>query len=220
MLKVLEIFHSIDGEGLRTGELATFVRLAGCNLACRFCDTAYSIKPKDDTIQEMSVDEIISNVKYKNVTITGGEPLLQEETLDLIKALCEKDFKVNVETNGTIGIKFRHENLFYTVDYKCIYSGHNEQMNPEAFTNLLGTDVVKCVIASKEDFDDALAFFDAYLGNRPDHARPWLYLSPVFGKIQPVEIVDLVKENLPDMTKVRVQVQLHKIIWDPAARLV
>lgn len=214
MLPVLEIFDSIDGEGLRTGELATFIRLQGCNLHCCFCDTAYSIPEKNKNVKMMSVEEIVKNTHYRNVTLTGGEPLIHNETPKLIMALIEAGHEVNVETNGTMPTGVHLKNLFYTVDYKCIYSGMNDKMNPSAFNELLPTDCVKCVVATIEDMEDALKWYNKFYSVREVQYRPILYFSPVFGKIEPVDIVNWVKgKNLQE--RVRVQVQLHKIIWDP-----
>ena len=218
-LPVLEIFHSIDGEGTRTGELATFIRLKGCNLHCCYCDTAYSIPQNYESAVLMRVEEILDRVKYHNVTITGGEPLIHEGTVELIKALVDAGHHVNIETNGTKDTIWHIPGMFYTVDYKCLYSRMNDKMKPEAFCGLNGEDVVKMVVADVVDLKDGLKWYNKFYGNKDTENRPWLYLSPVFGKIEPKSIVEFMHyNNLQD--KVRVQVQLHKIIWDPSARLV
>lgn len=219
MLPVLEIFHSIDGEGIRTGELATFVRLKGCNLHCVFCDTAYSIPMNDKGVTKMEVNEIVANCKYHNVTITGGEPLIHSETMQLVEELILAGHHVNIETNGTKDTTTHFPNMFYTVDYKTIYSGHSGEMNPSAFSNLTANDVVKVVAANREDLEDAYNWFTKFYGHLAPIERPWLYISPVFGKIEPSELVDWVKEKNLDC-KTRVQVQLHKIIWNPNERMV
>ena len=219
MLPVLEIFHSIDGEGLRTGELATFIRLQGCNLHCKFCDTAYSIPLKNRNANEMEIKEIVANCKYRNVTITGGEPLIHSETMQLVEELVLAGHEVNIETNGTQDTTTHLPNMFYTVDYKTIYSGHSGDMNPAAFCHLTPNDVVKIVAANREDLEDAYDWFVKFYDHLATVERPWLYISPVFGKITPAELVDWVKEKNLDY-KTRVQVQLHKIIWDPNARMV
>lgn len=219
MLPVLEMFDSIDGEGTRTGELATFIRLQGCNLHCCFCDTAYSIPMKNKNVNEMSVEEIVANTHYHNVTITGGEPLIHEETWKLIQELILAGHHVNIETNGTMDTTFHLPNMFYTVDYKCKYSKMNDKMNPKSFCGLGGNDVVKMVVATEEDMEDGLDWYNKFYASRANVDRPWLYFSPVFGKIEPVQIVEFVKKhNLQHKT--RVQVQLHKIIWDPKEKMV
>lgn len=125
-MRVNEIFKSIDGEGLRTGELTTFIRLAGCNLRCSYCDTCYALKNSNGT--EMSVDEIVKKAKkmdYRNITLTGGEPLIHKDVDDLISKLCENGFYVNIETNGSVPIDkyITNKNIILTMDYKLPSSG-------------------------------------------------------------------------------------------------
>ena len=219
-MKVVEIFGSIDGEGKRTGQLATFIRLAGCNLRCVYCDTKYSF---DTTkAKDMSIDEIVVECKkigYHNITLTGGEPLLNEEQVEfLIYALCNNGFQVNVETNGSINLwnltterELQGLDLFFTVDFKTKFSGMRNKMNSAAFDCLdYNKDIVKCVVANREDMQDALEYLDNF------NKKFNIWFSPVFGAIEPKEIVEYIKEyNRQDIT---VQVQLHKIIWDPQER--
>ena len=159
-MKVLEIFHSIDGEGTRAGELATFVRFAGCNLACRYCDTAYSISPKPEAVTEMSVNEIFDKVEFPNVTLTGGEPMMQKGIEELAMTLAAGGHKVNIETNGTFGPftlpVWLADKVFFTVDYKCGASGCEDKMRPEVFQALRCNDVIKCVVGSVDDLENAL----------------------------------------------------------------
>lgn len=221
MLKVMEIFHSIDGEGIRAGELTTFIRLAGCNLHCKYCDTAYSIKPNKDQFAYWTVDALVNEVKYKNVTITGGEPLLHGETMQLAEKLVKLGRNVNIETNGTIVPPPRSDEalgeIFYTVDYKCGASGHEDKMKPEVFKPLALFDVIKCVVGSWEDMENALKKLKEWIPTLGGATSPWVYFSPVFGKIEPREIVKFMQEkNL--VGKFRVQLQLHKFIWDPRER--
>jgi len=221
MLDVMEIFHSIDGEGTRAGELTTFIRLAGCNLACKYCDTAYSINPKSEAFMKMEVADIANKVLYQNVTITGGEPLLQYEVVDLCIVLSKRGISVNVETNGTIVppsfLQNISDTIFFTVDYKTGCSGHEDKMSARVFQCLSEKDVIKCVVASRQDLENALKNLKTWLPNLGEKNSPWVYFSPVFGKIQPHEIVDFMRMNF--LTgKFRVQLQLHKIIWDPSAR--
>lgn len=214
--KVIEIFGSIDGEGKRTGQLATFIRLAGCNLRCIYCDTCYSFDVSK--AQEMSLEDIlkeVDNIGYHNITLTGGEPLVNKEgAMLLIKALCEKGYQVNVETNGSIDLTefvtkryLNNWDVFFTVDYKTKYSLMNDRMNVKSFNCLdIKKDIVKCVVANREDMNDALKYLDNI-----GHFNIWF--SPVFGKIKPVELVDYIKEK--SRQDITIQVQLHKIIWDP-----
>lgn len=204
-LKVNEIFDSIDGEGKRTGELATFIRLTGCNLRCSYCDTTYAF----DEGNERDVADIAGSVTYPNVTITGGEPLCQD-IHGLIESLNGHD--INIETNGSVAIGpyMKYENVFFTIDYKCGSSGMSQAMEMKNFTMLRPRDVLKFVVGSREALQEARKVTETY---RPACA---VYVSPVWGEIEPADIVDFMKEYT--LTQWTVQVQLHKIIWDPAAR--
>lgn len=216
-MMVNEIFKSIDGEGLRTGELTTFIRLAGCNLRCSYCDTCYALKNSNGT--EMSVDEIVKKAKkmdYRNITLTGGEPLINKDVDDLISKLCENGFYVNIETNGSVPIDkyILNKNILITMDYKVPSSGVEKSMNLSNLEKLRENDVLKFVIG-KGDFERV----EQVIKNHS--IKSYIYLSPVFGEIEPVELVDFMK-NMHikgiDTSKMRVQVQLHKIIWNPNER--
>lgn len=213
---VNEIFLSIDGEGKRAGELAIFIRLAGCNLRCSYCDTAYALTA--DAGQKMSVDQILSEVNrlseniIKNVTLTGGEPLIHKDVKVLIESLLDKCYEVNVETNGSIvpPIPSKPRSLFYTMDFKCLTSDESDKMNPSALTSLTDNDVLKFVVGSIEDLDQ----MRAVIYNLNTNAK--IYISPVFGKIDPKDIVSyMMKYHMYDA---RIQLQLHKFIWDPSER--
>jgi len=215
-LVVNEIFGSIDGEGLRTGELATFIRLAGCNLRCRYCDTEYSLKISDGN--EMTIDEILSKVKkigYKNITLTGGEPLIHKNIEKLIDNLIENGYKVNIETNGAVDIeKYISKNLILTVDFKTKSSGMIKYMIKRNISLLRANDVLK-IVCNKEDFND----IEELLKN--NDIKSYIYLSPIFGEIEPSELVNFLKELHKkgiNTSKIRVQIQLHKIIWNPEER--
>lgn len=213
-MRVVEIFSSIEGEGKRAGYPCVFVRFAGCNLKCSYCDTAYAQKPEMG--EEMSIENIVDKVDsfgYGRVTLTGGEPLMQEDIYDLIDKLVDLKKEVNVETNGSLGIVHNvgyEANPFYTVDYKCLSSGMSEKMNPEVFRRLNRYDVLKFVVGSEEDMQDALRVLIVY---KP---KCVVFFSPVFGKIEPKEIVEFIKSHYMD--DVRIQLQLHKFIWDPNKR--
>lgn len=216
-MKVNEIFKSIDGEGLRTGELTTFIRLAGCNLRCSYCDTSYALKNSNGT--EMSVDEIVKMAKkydYRNITLTGGEPLIHRDVDSLISKLCENGFYVNIETNGSVPIDkyISNKNILITMDYKLPSSDVEKNMNLNNLEKLRKNDVLKFVIG-KDDFDKVKQVIEKY------SIKSYIYLSPIFGEIEPFEIVDFMKimhTQGIDTSKMRVQVQLHKIIWNPNER--
>ena len=215
-LIVNEIFGSIDGEGLRTGELATFIRLTGCNLRCSYCDTEYALKITDGT--EMTIDEILDKVKeigYKNITLTGGEPLIHKNVDKLIDKLLEEGYNLNIETNGAVDISpYIAKNLIITLDFKTNSSGMIKYMIKENFPLLREYDVLK-IVCNKNDFDDIRELL------RNNKLKSYIYLSPIFNEIEPSELVDFLKELHKegiDTSKIRVQVQLHKVIWNPNAR--
>ena len=215
-LIVNEIIGSIDGEGLRTGELATFIRLAGCNLRCTYCDTDYSLSIKDG--KEMTISEILEKVKeigYKNITLTGGEPLIHQNVEELVDELIKNDYNVNIETNGAVNITpYISKKLILTMDYKTKSSGMTKYMIKQNLPLLREYDVFK-LVCSKDDFSDIKELL------KNNSIKSYIYLSPIFDEIQPSELVDFLKELHTegfDTSKIRVQVQLHKIIWDPQKR--
>lgn len=212
---VVEIFDSIEGEGKRTGYMSTFIRFAGCNLRCSYCDTAYALSA-DDAAAEYTEDELVQLVldkPWSRVTLTGGEPMLQP-LQELVKRLCGNGCEVNIETNGAVLLpSSRPDGLFYTMDWKSPSSGMSSAMKVENLRNrLTADDVVKFVVGTPEDLDDM-----AYtISHRLPTPRPLLYVSPVWGEIEPAALVDFVRER--GLDDVCVQVQLHKIIYDPEAR--
>lgn len=209
-MKVVEIFKSIDGEGIRAGIPTTFIRLYGCNLNCSYCDTRYGCE--NNNYKEMSINEIIScviSLGVTNITLTGGEPLIHKDSFELINELCDKGYIVNIETNGSIDISDINEKAFVTIDYKCPSSNMEGHMYMNNFLELRNKDVCKFVVGSLEDLDKARKIIQNYnLENRCN-----VFLSPVFNKIEAKEIVKYILDN--NMNNCRVQLQLHKYIWDP-----
>lgn len=212
-MKVVEIFKSIDGEGKRAGLPTTFIRLYGCNLHCSYCDTRYGCE--DNNYTELSITDILNTVKklgLKSITLTGGEPLIHEDVNCLIQTLLKHGCCVNIETNGSVNIEkyCGVSGLFLTMDYKCSSSDMKNKMNLHNLTLLNTTDVLKFVVGSDKDLQDALYILNTY------YPRCQVYFSPVFGKIEPAHIVDFMLKNNLDNCKV--QLQMHKIIWDPDKR--
>ncbi len=209
---VNEIFSSIDGEGLRTGELATFIRLAGCNMRCSYCDTLYALNGNDG--RELKISEIIKKVekyKTKNITLTGGEPLIHKDVDLLIDELINKGYKVNIETNGSILIDKYLNRCLITMDYKAPSSLMEKKMLLSNIEKLTDSDVLKFVV-KESDFNTVEKTIKSY------NIKSYIYISPIFGKVEPAKIVEFMKvmsERGVNMEKVRVQVQLHKIIWNP-----
>lgn len=213
--EVVEIFSSINGEGKRAGELAVFVRLKGCNLNCSYCDTTWANK-KDATCVIMTEDEIYNKVKKENinnVTITGGEPLFRKNIDVLLKKLSDDEsLNIEIETNGSVDIKEFADiscRISFTLDYKLNGSGMEEYMKTDNYSYISSKDTVKFVVSDRNDLNKAKQIIDTF---RLDE-RCNVYLSPVFGRIEPKEIVEFMKEQ--NMNKVRIQLQLHKFIWDP-----
>lgn len=214
--KIVEIFDSIEGEGKRSGQLATFVRTAGCNLRCSYCDTLYALSEKNCEYTELTSDEIISrlNPLYRKVTLTGGEPLFHPNIKELISEMCSQGYEVNVETNGSIRVApFRvTDNIFFTIDYKLPCSGMENRMNKDAFLELTKEDVVKFVIGTKEDCDKTIEVVRMLQSHYDNDEMPQIYLSAVCGKISHADIVTFMK-NHKELSNARIQLQMHKIIW-------
>lgn len=213
-MRVVEIFKSIEGEGKRSGMVCTFIRLFGCNLKCSYCDTVYGWdeKFKKDTV-EMTVKDIVMDVVdlgCECVTITGGEPLIHDDIYELIEQLLSKGFWVNVETNGSIYPELRRPSLFYTMDFKTLSSGMSDKMNLQAIKDLRSSDVLKFVVGSVEDMNQAVQVLQQLT------TKPTIYFSPVFGTMQPKEIVEYIIGH--KLHHCQLQLQLHKLVWDPDKR--
>ncbi len=216
--KVAEIFTSINGEGTKAGQTAVFVRFTGCNLNCSYCDTKWANEP-DAEYTLMTDKEILSRIKetgIKNVTLTGGEPLLREGIYELLEEISKDGFlQSEIETNGSIDLKpfCDIENRpSFTMDYKLPSSGMEKHMCLENFEILEKKDTVKFVSGSSKDLEKALEIIRKYNLSQRCH----VYISPVFGNIEPAEIVDFMVEN--KLNDVNLQLQLHKFIWDPNMR--
>lgn len=217
MLSVVERFVSINGEGAHAGELAAFIRFRGCNLGCTYCDTKWA--NENDTLALSYTPEQLAqwveNKEVVNVTLTGGEPLLQDEIDELIGLLLHNGKRVEIETNGSIPLdSFIHDNArpVFTMDYKLPSSGMEVVMRHDNFKLLNAHDTVKFVAGNRADLDCAHTIIENYTLQERCH----VYLSPVFGKINPADMVDYMIEN--NMNGVRLQLQLHKCIWSPERR--
>lgn len=218
VLQVVEKFVSINGEGRRCGQLATFIRFAGCNLNCGYCDTAWANNRKV-AFDPMTAEEVYAYIKetqVTNVTLTGGEPLLQQDMGALLELLSQDpELYVEIETNGSVLLsKFSDlENPpSFTMDYKLPSSGMERMMALENFNHLTEKDTVKFVSGSMADLEKARELINKYKLTE----KTSIFISPVFGDIELENIVDFMKDN--QMNGVNMQVQLHKIIWDPNER--
>ena len=214
--KVNEIFLSIDGEGYRTGLPVVFIRLYGCNLNCSYCDTRYSCEQQE--YKEMSLYDILAQVLsygVPRVTLTGGEPLIHPGVKDLIVSLVANDIEVNIETNGAVDldefIEFKYNSkVVFTMDYKCKSSGMEDKMILSNLEFLQPKDVIKFVVSNYNEMEKMEYILES------SKCKAQAYVSPVFGAIEPKELVEYVLEN--KLNNVKVQVQLHKIIWNPNMR--
>jgi len=210
MLKINEIYYSIQGESSKAGLPCVFVRLTYCNLRCTYCDTEYAFYDGKD----LSIDEIIEKINKfdcKLVEITGGEPLVQKESLELMKVLCDKGFTVMLETGGSLSIKEIDPRVKIIMDLKCPSSGMLKKNLDSNLDYLKSTDEVKFVIGSKEDYiwtKDILEKYDIA-------SKCEVLFSVVFRKLEPVKLVEWILE---DKLNVRFQLQMHKFIWEPTAK--
>ena len=217
--RVVEKFVSINGEGKKSGELAVFIRLAGCNLRCSYCDTMWA-NEDDVTFTPMSKEKIYDYIKstgVTNVTLTGGEPLIQEGVEELIDyLLTDEKLCIEVETNGSVAVHIFRKNhgrrLSFTMDYKGSSSLMEEKMLLKNFETLTEYDTVKFVVGDEFDLSKAKEIIDNYGLTEQCH----VFFSPIYKAIEGETIVEFMKTN--KLNKVRLQIQLHKIIWSPEER--
>lgn len=217
MLPVVEKFISINGEGAHAGELAAFIRFRGCNLSCSYCDTCWAntenAPAEYETIEELAA--WVAETGVHNVTLTGGEPLLQKECGALAELLIKNGCRVEIETNGSISLERLASSEYrpvFNMDYKLPSSGMEEFMCVDNFRLLNCHDTVKFVSGSIADLEKAAKLIDKYRLKERCH----VFISPVFGEIDPADIVDFMEEH--KMNGVRLQLQLHKFIWEPTRR--
>lgn len=209
-LKIIEMFTSIQGESSYSGRPCFFIRLAGCNLNCSYCDTQFAKSAEDG--EDYSIHELLAKAKESGVSlveITGGEPLMQKAVPELCSKLLESDFKVLIETNGSLRISQLPEDVIKILDCKCPSSRESEKMDLSNFADLTEKDEVKFVISDRQDYEYA-----CYKIHQHD-------LSSQVGNIlfSPIMEPDVLAEwILADKLDVRFQLQLHKVIWDPDER--
>jgi len=214
-LKVTEIFTSIQGESTHAGKPCAFVRLAGCNLNCTYCDTAYSKSLSHG--KWMSLPTILAKIRkagIKLVEITGGEPLLQAGTPALCKALIRAGFEVLVETNGSLDVSVLPNGAIRILDCKCPDSGEAASTDTSNFGRLARTDEIKFVVSGRKDYLYTRRMIAEW---RLDRITPNILISPVRPKLDPAR---LAKWMLADRIPARMQLQIHKIIWHPEKRKV
>jgi 7-carboxy-7-deazaguanine synthase len=211
VLTVFEIYLSIQGESTHAGRPCVFVRLSACDLRCDWCDTPYAFTGG----QKMSVDQVLSAIEGHDcrlVEITGGEPLLQSDVHSLMQQLIDRGYEVLLETGGHRSTERVPDGVVTILDVKCPASGEAGKMHWPNLDRLRAQDEVKFVIQDRADFDYAV---DVVRRNDLLSRVRSVLFSPVFGRLDPAELSRWILESgLP----VRLQIQMHKYIWDPAAR--
>ncbi|GAB6282633.1 MAG: 7-carboxy-7-deazaguanine synthase QueE [Ignavibacterium sp.] len=210
MLKVNEIFYSIQGESSNAGLPCVFIRLTYCNLRCSYCDTEYAFYEGKDS----SIDEILKEVEKYNcklVELTGGEPLFQSESLDLMKRLCDENYNVMLETSGSLPIKNVDKRVKIIMDLKCPSSKMMKKNLYENINYLKPIDEVKFVIGNRADYDWSKQILEKHQLDK----NFTILFSIVFSELEPLTLVNWILE---DKLNVRFQLQLHKFIWQPDTR--
>lgn len=207
-LRVNEIFHSLQGEADAVGFPTAFVRLTGCPLRCRYCDTEYAFHAGD----WLELDAIVARVRSfgaEHVCVTGGEPLAQPNCLILLARLCDAGFDVSLETSGALDIAAVDARVARVVDVKTPDSGENGRNRLENLALLRPRDQLKFVIGSRADYEWSRGF----LADQALAGRCGLLFSPSHGLVEPATLADWI---LADRLPVRFQLQLHKILWGGA----
>ncbi|WP_416651063.1 7-carboxy-7-deazaguanine synthase QueE [Candidatus Pseudothioglobus sp. Uisw_086] len=202
-LNITEIFYSLQGEAREVGIPTVFVRLTGCPLRCNYCDTAYAFKGNNP----LSIEQILAEIsKYKThyICVTGGEPMAQSNCLVLLDTLIEKGYKVSMETSGSIDISKVNKNVSIVMDLKTPSSTEQHQNRYENIALLENKDQLKFVIASRLDFDWCCSILEGH------EILSDVLFSPVYESLKPAQLADWILEK---QLNVRLQVQLHKILW-------
>lgn len=209
MLRVTEIFRSIQGESTHAGRPCSFVRLTGCPMRCTWCDSEYTFTGGE----RISVEDVMRKVHdfgCRLVEVTGGEPLAQREAFDLVRRLCEEGYEVLIETGGYVSTEGLDERASVILDVKCPASGEAERNHwPNLARLRADRDEVKFVVANREDWEFARGVMEKYELEKSARA---ILVSPVWGATNLMELAELVASSGMD---VRMQLQLHKYIWGP-----
>ena len=204
-LKIFEIFYSLQGESSRVGLPTIFIRLSGCPMRCHYCDTAYAFQGGS----MMDMDDIMETIKKYDthyVTVTGGEPLAQKEVLSLLKVLADQNYDVSLETGGGISIKEVDPRIKIILDIKTPESGEEKKNHWENLNLIHAKDEIKFVLCSREDYDWAKKILDQYKLTE----RCYVLFSPVYQKLNATDLGNWILE---DQLPVRLQIQLHKLLW-------
>ncbi len=204
-LKIFEIFYSLQGESSRVGLPTIFIRLSGCPMRCHYCDTAYAFQGGS----MMTIDEIMNSIKKydtRYITVTGGEPLAQKEVLGLLKVLADQNYEVSLETGGGLSIKDVDPRIKIILDIKTPESGEEKKNHWENLNLMHPKDEIKFVLCSREDYEWAKKILNQYkLTEKCD-----VLFSPVYQKLNTTDLGNWILE---DQLPVRMQIQLHKLLW-------
>ncbi len=212
MLRVTEIFRSIQGESTHAGRPCSFVRLTGCPMRCVWCDSEYTFTGGE----HISIDDVLAQVRAYGcqlVEVTGGEPLAQREAFTLIERLCDDGYEVLIETGGYVSTEKVDERASIILDVKCPASGESERNHwPNLERLRADRDEIKFVIASREDWDYAR---DVIAGYELESRAKAVLISPVWGEVELPQLADWVSGS---GLNVRMQLQMHKQIWGMDAK--
>jgi 7-carboxy-7-deazaguanine synthase len=204
-LRLTEVFLSLQGETSRAGLPTVFIRLTGCPLRCRWCDTPYSFQG-GETVTLNSILTRVAEYGVSTVCVTGGEPLAQKNCPTLLSALCDAGYSVSLETSGALDVGMVDPRVSRIVDIKPPESGEEARNRWENIAHLTPRDEIKFVLASRADYEWAR---EVMRSQKLDQVCPLLF-SPVQGELPPAQLAEWV---LADRLPVRMQVQLHKILW-------
>jgi 7-carboxy-7-deazaguanine synthase len=206
-LRITEIFHSLQGETRTVGLPTVFVRLTGCPLRCQYCDTVYAFSGGEIMTLEQILERV-AGYRPRYVCVTGGEPLAQPNCIPLLEALCEAGYEVSLETSGALDIAPVDTRVSRVVDLKTPGSAEVGRNRYENMAELTGNDQVKFVICSREDYDWAVSKIIEY---RLDQRAGELLMSPSHHELEARSLAEwIIADNLP----VRLQLQLHKYLWN------
>jgi 7-carboxy-7-deazaguanine synthase len=205
VLKIHEIFHSLQGESTRVGLPTVFVRLTGCPLRCGYCDTAYAFQGGENMTLQQILERVASYGAHY-VTVTGGEPLAQKQCIPLLKMLCDAGYDVSLETGGSLDTSHVDPRVSVILDIKTPGSGEVQKNLWANLQHLKSSDEVKFVLCDREDYEWA----KQVLADQEIASKCTVLFSPVYSQLNPTDLADWV---LQDRLPVRMQMQLHKILW-------
>ena len=210
-LSITEIYESIQGESSLAGVMTSFVRLAGCSLRCRWCDSEFSRERGEDVSLSYILDQIY-RFGWRHVCVTGGEPLIQPSTIPFLDHLLADDHIVSLETNGAISTEHVPRGVRVILDVKCPKSGMSDRNDWSNLSRLTPLDEVKFVLADRDDYDWAKEVISSHdLFAKAGH----VLLSPVYRELDPSNLVAwMIQDRLP----ARLNLQLHKVVWSPTTR--